>query len=126
MALVILAPPYLQQVLDIQGSRPPTVHGRSSTSRIVKVDLANSAYVTNGWPLVSAQTGLVHVSDIRQLCGYDPLGGIITTPTVLAQYVATDPSRPLLKLIDTATGVEAANASTRSGVLWLQLIGRDA
>lgn len=125
MPLVLLPPIFYGNDSKPIGSRPPTKQSLATKTRTVKVDLSTSTYVTNGWPLTPGVTGLLHVSDVKQLVGYDPYGAKITAqPTLVVEYIDTDVSRPLLKLY--VSGTEAANASTRAGHIWLEFIGRDS
>lgn len=97
--------------------------GVGRDTRTCCIDLAQSTYATGGWPLVSGVTGLVHVNNVFQLCGFDPYGAMTAAPaglSILLNYA--DPTRP--KLILREAGVEATNASTRAGQMWVKFIGR--
>lgn len=125
MPIVPLPPMYYGNKPRAFGARVPTKQSLSTRIRIVKVDLNTSTYATGGWPLTASGTGLLHVTDVRQMLGYDPLGAKITAqPTLTFEYIDTDASRPLLKMY--VSGVEAGNASTRAGVVWFEFYGRDS
>lgn len=126
MPLTVLPPSIPGRSGSFNGQRVYNpVQGPARKTHAVKIDLANSAYVTGGWPLTAAVTGLTHVTDMYQMAGFDPFGRPISFPATscVLQLVTTDPSRPLLKLIE--NGAQATNASTRAGTIWVIFTGRN-
>lgn len=125
MALVISPEMFRGKIVRASGWRTPVSQGLANASHTVQVNLLTSTYVTGGFALTPGVTGLAHVTNVKQLVGYDPYGRLITVqPTLTFELVMTDSTRPLLKMY--VSGVEAANASTRAGSVWLELMGRNA
>lgn len=94
----------------------------TNAAQAVCIDLANSAYVTGGWPLEPRISGLRHVSNVFQFSGRDPYGKAITNTGLQLALVYTDASRPLLQLRD--TGGEVGNGTTRAGAIWVLFTGQ--
>ena len=95
-------------------------------TRIINVDLENTAYETGGIPIPKEITGLKRVVNMWTLSGWDPYHQVAANPPALSfRLDSSDPEAPKLVIHD-GSG-ELANAATQPAdtTVWLMLGGID-
>lgn len=89
------------------------------------IDLSTSTYSTGGWTLTPGLTGLAHVNDVTQLCGFTPFGAAVVPVGLQVALDYSTPASPKLKLYSAGAEHAAGAINGGVGVIWVTLYGRD-